>query len=71
VWLILFQGKGMSGRALVTGAAGFVGSTLSELLEQRGWEVVRGVLPGQEGGLPCDITDPKPCCRSLRRGRAT
>ena len=48
----------MSGRALVTGAAGFVGSTLSELLEQRGWEVVRGVLPGQEGGVPCDITDP-------------
>lgn len=49
----------MSGRALVTGAAGFVGTTLCAYLEERGWEVVRGVLPGQTGGLPCDITNPK------------
>ena len=49
----------MSHRALVTGAAGFVGLTLCDLLESRGWEVVRTVQPGQEGGIACDITDPQ------------
>lgn len=49
----------MSGRALVTGAAGFVGSTLCALLEARGWAVVRTVQPGQAGGVPCEITDPE------------
>ena len=31
----------MTGRALVTGAAGFVGTTLCAHLEAQGWEVVR------------------------------
>jgi len=48
----------MAGRAIVTGAGGFVGSTLSEFLEERGWSVVRGVQNQLENGVTCDITDP-------------
>ena len=48
----------MTGRALVTGAAGFVGTTLCAHLEAQGWEVVRVVKTGQTGGIPTDITQP-------------
>lgn len=49
----------MTGKALVTGAAGFVGTKLCAYLESQGWDVVRGVVSGQGGGMPCDVTDPK------------
>jgi GDP-4-dehydro-6-deoxy-D-mannose reductase len=48
----------MKGRALVTGAAGFVGTTLCAHLEAQGWEAVRVVQTGQTGGIPTDITQP-------------
>ena len=46
------------GRALVVGAGGFVGRSLTARLEADGWEVVGTVRPGRRGGVPVDLTDP-------------
>lgn len=51
----------MSGRALVTGAEGFVGRTLCRYLRRQGWDVLGAANRGQEsatGLVPCDITRP-------------
>lgn len=48
----------MTGRALITGAAGFVGIRLAARLRQQGWDVVCSGYPATEGMLPCDISDP-------------
>ena len=50
----------MSGRALITGAEGFVGRTLHRYLRRQGWEVLGAANRGQEaaGLIPCDITRP-------------
>lgn len=47
----------MSGRALVTGAAGFVGRVLCAHLESNGWEVARCDRAETPGVAACDITD--------------
>jgi GDP-4-dehydro-6-deoxy-D-mannose reductase len=50
----------MTGRALITGANGFVGRYLGRRLESSGWEVVRlsrSPSPDSPGLIPCDITD--------------
>ncbi|MBI1321152.1 MAG: NAD-dependent epimerase/dehydratase family protein [Candidatus Hydrogenedens sp.] len=48
----------MSYRALVTGAAGFVGRRLARHLRERGWEVV-GADRGEGDYFDCDITRPE------------
>ncbi|HEX72120.1 MAG TPA: NAD-dependent epimerase/dehydratase family protein [Candidatus Hydrogenedentes bacterium] len=47
----------MSGRALVTGAAGFVGRVLCAHLESNGWEVLRCDRVEMPGIITCDVTD--------------
>lgn len=47
----------MSGRALITGAAGFVGRRLATHLRAQGWEVVCTGYPAPEEGLSCDFRD--------------
>jgi len=47
----------MSGRALVTGAAGFVGQLLCEHLRESGWDVVRSSDGAHDGMLACDIRE--------------
>jgi 2-hydroxycyclohexanecarboxyl-CoA dehydrogenase len=47
--------------ALVTGAAGGIGRATTDLLEQRGWRVVRNDLPGVTvtgHAAPADVSDP-------------
>ena len=46
----------MTQRALITGAAGFVGQKLRRHLEAQGWEVVGSGDQGQAGVIPCDIS---------------
>lgn len=45
------------GRALVLGAGGFVGRSLTARLVRDGWEVVGTVRPGSPGGVPVELTD--------------
>lgn len=47
----------MIGRALITGAAGFVGRRLTGYLRDQGWTVVGSGHPESAGMLPCDIRD--------------
>lgn len=47
----------MSGRALITGASGFVGPVLRARLEAGGWETVCCGQAGEGGLIPCDVTD--------------
>jgi GDP-4-dehydro-6-deoxy-D-mannose reductase len=52
----------MTGRALVTGALGFVGSALCAHLKRQGWELVRTDLDdavGHRDFLSCDLTRPE------------
>jgi len=49
----------MSRRALITGAAGFVGKILAGHLEAQGWEVLCSDLrtpPGEKRWFPCDVS---------------
>ncbi len=48
----------MIGKALITGAGGFVGKRLTAHLLSEGWEVVCSGFPSGDGMLPCDVTDP-------------
>ncbi|MCC6144381.1 MAG: SDR family NAD(P)-dependent oxidoreductase [Candidatus Hydrogenedentes bacterium] len=48
----------MSGRALITGAGGFVGRYLRAQLEDNGWEVICASLEPAAGCRPCDVTRP-------------
>ncbi len=45
-------------RAVVTGAAGFLGSRVADQLDRRGFEVVRTDVVPQPGIVPADITEP-------------
>lgn len=47
----------MTGRALITGAEGFVGGHLQNHLQEQGWDVVPVSLAGIGGTLRCDITN--------------
>ncbi len=47
----------MTGRALITGGAGFVGCVLHDYLARQGWETVRCDCREAPGVLACDITD--------------
>lgn len=47
----------MSGRALITGASGFVGPVLRAHLESGGWETVCCGQAGEAGLTACDVTD--------------
>jgi nucleoside-diphosphate-sugar epimerase len=63
----------MSGRALVTGAGGFVGAHLTARLHRDGWDVVALVRPGSDSRLaglpvtvvPVDLTDPDATAAAL------
>lgn len=46
----------MSGRALVTGASGFVGALLCAHLDRQGWEVVGSGDRTGDAWTPCDVT---------------
>lgn len=51
----------MSGRALVTGAGGFVGRVLCRYLERQGWDVLGAVMSDRDtskNSTVCDITRP-------------
>lgn len=48
------MGDRLSGRVLVTGAGGGIGSAICDLLDARGVDVVRSDV---EGDLPLDVTD--------------
>lgn len=56
----------MTGRALITGAAGFVGKRLAAYLRKQGWEVVCSGYPAAEGMIPCDIGDAASIARMVR-----
>lgn len=47
----------MSGRALITGATGFVGRLLSAYLVEQGWDVVCTGYPPADGAVTLDVTD--------------
>lgn len=46
----------MTYRALITGAAGFAGSRLHQLLSAEGWDVVAATTRDSGEGLVCDVT---------------
>jgi GDP-4-dehydro-6-deoxy-D-mannose reductase len=48
----------MTGRALITGASGFVGPVLRARLEGHGWETLCCGQAGEGGLTPCDVTNP-------------
>jgi NAD(P)-dependent dehydrogenase (short-subunit alcohol dehydrogenase family) len=48
----------MTGRVLVLGGAGVLGSFIAERLRARGHEVVRAIRPGRPDGLALDLADP-------------
>jgi GDP-4-dehydro-6-deoxy-D-mannose reductase len=56
----------MTGRALITGAGGFVGKRLAAHLRDTDWEVVCTGYPEGPDMLPCDVTDPKSISDALR-----
>ncbi|MBX3175864.1 MAG: GDP-mannose 4,6-dehydratase [Candidatus Hydrogenedentes bacterium] len=56
----------MTGRALITGAAGFVGTRLADYLRGRGWDVVCSGHPAREGMIPCDFRDADSVAALLR-----
>ena len=56
----------MTGRALITGAAGFVGRRLATYLQSRGWALVRSGVPAGEGMIPCDVRDGASVSRLVR-----
>lgn len=47
----------MTRRALITGAAGFVGQRLAAYLQGQGWDVIGSGYPAAGGMIPCDIRD--------------
>ena len=58
----------MTGRALITGANGFVGRHLGRHLESSGWEVVRLVRSAETSSpnvVACDITDSRQVSAAL------
>lgn len=56
----------MTGRALITGAAGFVGRRLATRLRENGWDLVLSGLPAAPGMLPCDMRDGSSVARLVR-----
>lgn len=46
----------MSGRALITGATGFVGRLLGAHLQTAGWEIIRWGYPPEPDAIACDLT---------------
>ena len=57
----------MARRALITGAAGFVGRILMTHLSGRGWETIGVSLNGEYGTEACDITDAEAVRETFRR----
>ena len=59
----------MSGRVLVTGASGMLGSAVADLLEHRGWDVTtmqRRTAGGRHREILGDVCDPAAVSRAVR-----
>jgi NAD(P)-dependent dehydrogenase (short-subunit alcohol dehydrogenase family) len=61
-----FEGPRFEGKvALVSGAAGGIGTAIADRLADEGAAVVRADLTPTAGGIACDVTDPASCERAV------
>jgi meso-butanediol dehydrogenase/(S,S)-butanediol dehydrogenase/diacetyl reductase len=61
-----FEGPRFEGKvALVSGAAGGIGTAIADRLAGEGAAVVRADLTPGDGGIACDVTDPASCDRAV------